>query len=416
MARDREIGVGIIGAGLRGALVLGGRIAELRKETGFRLRALCDKSSQRMREVSVYLQLENAKRGLPRKIKKYTDYRDLVDDPAVDLVLVTTPTYLHREPCEYALASTKKVYLDKPIAVTLEDSQAITDTVRETGNPLMMGFTRRYERVWRRAYELVREGRIGRLMMMQLRSVIPYTRYYHLWHRRNARSGGALNDKSSHHFDVFNWFAGSRCVSLSGIGGRSPQFAPEENPPAGCFSCTRDCPYDLRKDPDFQEMGIRFIPPSWKNAPDEEDRIDTCVFKPGADITDHAFVNLSYENGVKASLFLCIYGPKAPDQETLELVGTEGKLTLTRGTGTIELWSDHGATHEIIDTRDHEFSSSHFGADLELVRALRRFVDGETPIASVQDGHESLRMVTAAQASIDAGGGGADTRRVTGDG
>ncbi|NBC29190.1 MAG: Gfo/Idh/MocA family oxidoreductase, partial [Spirochaetes bacterium] len=341
---------------------------------------------------------------LPRRIKKYTDYRLLVDDPDIDLILVTTPTYFHREPCEYALRSGKKVYLDKPIAVTTEDSEALVNTVRGTGNALMMGFTRRYERSWGRASDLVREGRIGRMAMMQIRSVIPYTRYYHTWHRRNAWSGGALNDKSSHHFDVFNWFAGSRCVSLSGIGGASPQFAPEETPPAGCFSCTRDCPYDLRKDPDFQEMSIRFIPPSWKNARSEEDRIDTCVFKPGADITDHAFVNLAYENGVKASLMLCIYGPKTPDQETLELVGTEGRLTLTRGTGIIDLYADHGRTHEIIDTRDHEFSSSHFGADMTLVRELKRFVDGERPVAGVEDGHESLRMVKAAQASINAGG------------
>jgi predicted dehydrogenase len=409
MSRPREVGVGIVGAGLRGALVLGARIAELRRETGLRLRALCDKSPQRMREVSLYLgyvgfRSAAAGRGLPGRPTKYTNYRALVDDPNIDLILVTTPTYAHREPCEYALDSGKKVYLDKPIAVTTEDSAAIVNKVRNTGNQITMGFTRRYEPSWRRAYELLQEGRIGRLTMMQIRSVIPYTRYFHTWHRRNAWSGGALNDKSSHHFDVFNWFAGHRCVSLSGIGGRSPQFAPEENPPTGCFSCTRDCPYDLRKDPDFQEMGIRYLPPSWKKAQAEEDRIDTCVFKPGADITDHAFVSLAYENGVKASLMLCIFGPKAPDQETLELVGTEGRLTLTRGTGIIELYSEHGKRHEIIDTKGDEFSSSHFGADLALVRDLKRFVDGEPPVATVEDGHESLRMVEAAQMSIDAGG------------
>jgi predicted dehydrogenase len=398
------IGVGIIGAGLRGALVLGARLAELKRETGLELRALCDRSEQRMKEVKWYLRYQNVKNLQLSGVRSYTDCRALVDDPDIDLIIITTPTYAHREPCEYALRSGKRVYLDKPIAVSLEDSRVIVETVRQTGNPLLMGFTRRYEAPWIRAYELLQSGAIGQLVMMQLRSVIPYTRYYHLWHRRNALSGGALNDKSSHHFDVFNWFAGSRWATISGIGGQSPQFAPEEDPPEGCFSCDRDCPYHILKDPDFEEMGITTIPPSWKKAPREEDRIDTCVFKPGADITDHAFCTVAYENGVKASLFLCIYGPKAPDQETFELIGTEGKLLLTRRTGTLELYREFGRKRELIDCRGPDFDSSHFGADRALVRRMRSFYDGEEPTVTVEDGHRSLEMVAAAQASIDGGG------------
>ena len=41
--------------------------------------------------------------------------------------------------------------------------------------------------------------------MMQIHSVIPYMRYYQMWHRVSAFSGGALNDKVSHLVDVFNW-------------------------------------------------------------------------------------------------------------------------------------------------------------------------------------------------------------------
>ena len=399
-----SIGVGIIGSGLRGGLVLGPRIIELQKETGLHLRAICDRSEARLREVNLFLGYSRLKKLQPGRLMRTTDFRALVDDPEVDLILITTPTWFHREPAEYALRSGKKVFLDKPIAVDLDDSLAILQAEKEAGNPLLMGFTRRYEYPWVRTSELVRSGRIGQLLMIQLRSVIPYTRYYHTWHRRNRWSGGALNDKSSHHFDVLNWFADSPWRMIHGIGGKSPAFTPREDPQPGCFDCQEDCPYHILKDPDFEELGIQRVPPSWRSGSREEDRVDNCVYAPGADLTDHCFVTLDYANGVKASLFLCIWGPKAPDQETLELIGTDGKILLTRQTGMLEVWDQFGKRREEIDCRTEDFSSSHFGADRELVRKMRSFVDGTPPIVGSAAGHESLRMVLAAQRSIDKGG------------
>lgn len=86
-------------------------------------------------------------------------------------------------------------------------------------------------------------------------------------------------------------------------------------------------------------------------------------------------------------------------------MGSEGRILLTRGTGTIEIWSDHGRRYEKIDCRTADFGSSHFGADRELVRRMRAFCDGGRPDVGVEAGLESLRMVHAAQRSIDAGGG-----------
>lgn len=402
---DAEFGVGIIGAGLRGAFVLAPRIIELADETRLRVRALNDILPLRRFEAQFFLNRMLKGQSLKGRVRSYSNYSKMLADERIELVLITTPTYFHRQPTLDALQAGKRVYLDKPIAVTLDDSAAILQAVQEHGSPLLMGFTRRYETAWRKAHGLVSTGAIGQLMMMQIRSVIPYTRYYHLWHRRNEWSGGALNDKSSHHMDVFNWFAGGRCTSISAVGGQSPQFAPRTDAPRRCLHCREeDCPYNLYKDPAFEEMNLPFLPPSWRFNRKEIYLADNCVFTPGADIIDHAVANLQYDNGVKASLFFNIYGPNAPDQETFELVGTRGRLTLTRHTGEIDLYTDYGKQHEIIDTRHAEFSSSHFGADLQLVREMDRFMDGGQPVASVLDGHESLRMIHALQASIEQGG------------
>ncbi|MDA3951828.1 MAG: Gfo/Idh/MocA family oxidoreductase [Spirochaeta sp.] len=397
------IGVGIIGVGDRGCFVLGARLREVERETGLRVVALCDTNPARLEDASSYLSGHGD--GPAPTFHLYRDYRELIDDAAVDLILVTTHTYLHRDPTIYALESGKAVYLDKPISVTEEDARSILTAEERTGNRLIMGFTRRYEASWQAARTLVADGAIGDVHMLQIRSLIPYTRYLQMWHRKKQYSGGALNDKSSHHIDVFNWFVNDTCSAVTAFGGRSGIFAPDPSAPTHCAVCDRDCPYRRGPDQAWSKEGAQVLGyRSWAAADNELDRADTCVYQPGADIEDHVIASFAYENGVKASLFWSIFGPPAPDQETLEVLGSSGRLVLTRSTGTIELISEYGTHRETIKAGGPDFASSHYGADLELVRRMRRFVDGEIPTATARDGYQSLRMIQAVATSIAAGG------------
>jgi len=245
------------------------------------------------------------------------------------------------------------------------------------------------------------DGVIGDLHMLLLRAVIPYHVYFPTWHRRREWSGGALNDKSSHHMDVFNWFAGGRAARISAFGG-CRVFRPDPASPERCSVCERDCPYrmpprDAAPTPDH----VARFGSSWLEEKGILHRHDTCVYRPGADIRDHATIQIAYENGVVAALFWCIFGPRAEDQETLEIVGSRGRLILTRHTGRIDLVAEYGHRHDVLDTAGAEASSSHFGADLELVREMRRFADGAPPAVSGRDALAATRMVMAAQRSID---------------
>ena len=105
-----------------------------------------------------------------------------------------------------------------------------------------------------------------------------------------------------------------------------------------------------------------------------------------------------------ANLFWAIFGPPTDDQETLELVGSSGRVLLNRATGMIDAVTDFGRKRETIDARGNDFESSHYGADLQLVRTLRRFVDGAAPPAGSDDGVTSLRMIEATRASLRANG------------
>lgn len=401
----KTVGVGIIGAGMRGVYTLGSRMADLAEETGFRISALCDNNATRLGEGCQRLRQQFAEREVNLDIAPYGEFQAVVDDPDVDLVMITTPQSFHREPALAALRSGKRVYLDKPIAHTLEDAIAIVEEEKRTGNPMMLGFTRRYEAPWRRAYELVQQGAIGDLHMIQIRSIIPYHTYFHRWHRRREWSGGALNDKSSHHMDVFNWFAGSKAVRLSAFGGRRV-FLPDADAPERCLDCDRDCPYRVAPTRNLDVAGdpLALGRDSWARAEDVFGRVDTCVYLPGADIKDHATAQIQYENGIIATLFLSFFGPKAEDQETLELVGSSGRIRLTRHTGELDVVRDHGARHQVVDCRDADFGSSHFGADRMLIRDLAAFCAGRRPVVTAQDGYEATRMIMAVHDSIDSNG------------
>jgi predicted dehydrogenase len=399
------IGVGLVGAGERGCYILGARIAELWRETGMAVTAVYDVNPERSRDAKRFLEERCRLQGLEIPVTVCGSLDELISDPSVAVIMVTTHTDQHRKPAVAALRSGKTVYLDKPIAVTVEDAAAILACERETGNKLIMGFTRRYEASWRKAYDLVRDGAIGRLTMMQIRSVIPYTRYFQTWHRRSAWSGGALNDKSSHHFDVFSWFAGSRCLSLSAVGGRSGIFPPDPDAPLRCSECSRVCLYRRSLNPEDQQEGTQVLGyDSWLHAEDERNRADTCVYYPGADIIDHAICHLTYENEVKASHFWCIYGPHASDQETFELIGTQGRIVLTRSEGTVRLVRYGSRDETVYDLKNDEFFTSHYGADLQLIRDIRGFRDGREPAAGTADGYSSLALVRETLSSIEAGG------------
>jgi len=404
--RAETIGVAIIGAGERGVYYIGARMAELAAETGFRIIGVHDRLSDRARLAAHHLNGIYARLGIEPAVQAYDDMQAVIDHHSVELVIVTTHTDAHREPVEIAARAEKRIYLDKPIAVTLADADVIVEAETAGPHPVMMGFTRRYEKSWVEAVAMAHGGAVGQPQMILLRSVIPYTRYLQLWHRDQKKSGGAINDKCSHHFDVLNWIAGCVPLSVSAIGGRSGIFRPDPEAPPRCAECTRNCPYRRHHTLIDRFEGVGHpANESWTLATRVEDRNDNCVYLPGADIDDHAIITVAYENGITACIFFSIFGPWASDQETLEIVGASGRLRMERHSGNIDLVADHGHRTETITFTDPDRASSHFGADLELVRTMRRFCGGAAPPVGPRDGLLSLRMVHAALESL--GGGGA---------
>ncbi len=402
MKNQEPTGVVIVGAGERGVYFIGSRMAEAAADTDLRITGVVDRLPDRATLAARHLEEVYSRAGVSHPVQVYASMDEAMADAAVKMVIVTTHTDSHREPVRLAAEAGKRIYLDKPISVSLEDANAIARSETASGQPVMMGFTRRYERPWIEAVKLAHGDRIGTPRMVLLRSVIPYTRYLQLWHRDQARSGGALNDKGSHHFDVLNWIAaGARPVSVTATGGRSGIFAPDPDAPVRCRDCDRDCPYRRHETLIDRFEGVGRVPnESWTKARDILDRNDTCVYQPGSNIDDHAVVTVRYDSGLVATLFFSIFGPWSEDQETLEIVGDCGRLRMERHSGEIDLVENHGRARSTIRFPNPDAGSSHFGADREVVRRMSRFMKGELPPVGVAEGVASLRLVRAAQISL----------------
>jgi len=96
----------------------------------------------------------------------YGDYRELVAQPDIDAVVISTPDHQHCVPTLEAALAGKDVYLQKPLSLTVEEGRRISDTLHRLGTVFQVGSQQRSLDPWphfKRACELVRNGRIGAL-------------------------------------------------------------------------------------------------------------------------------------------------------------------------------------------------------------------------------------------------------------
>src|SRR4051812_13751428 len=136
-----------------------------------------------------------------------TDLDAALSDPEVDAVDVCLPTPLHRSATEAALAAGKHVLLEKPIALTVEDADAIVAAAAATDRVFMVGMVLRF---WPEYVELQRriEAReLGRPLAVQASRLSPPADWNE-WMADHAQSGGPAVDLMIHDFDQLNWLLG----------------------------------------------------------------------------------------------------------------------------------------------------------------------------------------------------------------
>jgi predicted dehydrogenase len=132
-----------------------------------------------------------SRHGIP---KFYGDYRELIEDPEIDVVYVATPHSGHFDVAKDALLAGKAVLCEKPLTVTLEAAEELVGIARKQGAFLMEAMWTRFNPLVRRLRQLVRDGAIGEIHSIHADFGVrfAYDPEHRLWNP--ALGGGSLLD------------------------------------------------------------------------------------------------------------------------------------------------------------------------------------------------------------------------------
>jgi predicted dehydrogenase len=136
-----------------------------------------------------------------------TDLEATVSDPEVDAVDVCLPTPLHRMAAERAFAERKAVFLEKPLALSLEDGEAIVAAAAGSGRPFMVGLVLRFWPEYVELHRRIDAGNLGRPLSVAASRLSPPADWAE-WYADVSQSGGPPVDLMVHDFDQANWLLG----------------------------------------------------------------------------------------------------------------------------------------------------------------------------------------------------------------
>lgn len=202
-----QVGFGVIGVGIVG----GAWHAHVYHHMpGADLVAVCDLNAERAREIA-------DKYAVPHV---YTDYRDLLARPDIAAVSIATPDFAHREIAVAAAEAGKHILVEKPLAMTVEDAEAILSAVESVGVKLMVDFHNRVNPAFVGTKAAVDNGDLGELKYIYAR--LSNTTFVPTQMLPWAGRSSALWFLASHTLDMSCWLLQDRptrvyAVSRSGV-------------------------------------------------------------------------------------------------------------------------------------------------------------------------------------------------------
>lgn len=159
----------------------------------------------------------------------YPDAAALCADPSVELVYVASPHQCHAAHVALAAANGKHVLLEKPMAVTLDECDAMISAMRAAGCALIVGHSHSFDAPVLRARELIDSDEIGDVRMIQ---AFNYTDFLYRPRRPEeldtAQGGGVVHSQAAHQVDVVRLLGGGLLASVRAIAGRWDAARPTE--------------------------------------------------------------------------------------------------------------------------------------------------------------------------------------------
>lgn len=291
--------------------------------------AFCDTNQTRMNYANTLLSQAGA---APASTWKAADFDTMIHETRPDIVIVTTMDRTHDEYIVRALHAGCDVITEKPMTIDEKRALRILDAIEETGRQVRVAFNYRYAPHHSKIRELLMNDTIGEVFSVHFEWLLNTEHgadYFRRWHREKRNSGGLLVHKSTHHFDLMNFWLDSYPERVYAEGGL--RFYGKENaqmrgvsqfyPRAHGFDAAKDDPFALHMEENEQLKAL------YLDAEHEDNYYrDQSVFSDGITIEDTLSVLVKYQNQVQMTYSLNAYLP----WEGLNVVfnGSRGRLEM----------------------------------------------------------------------------------------
>ncbi|MBO9609680.1 MAG: Gfo/Idh/MocA family oxidoreductase [Paenibacillaceae bacterium] len=373
--------IGIIGYGSR---MSGFADLILKFDPGTEIAAITDTN---LEEVKRKLRERDISDG---KVMLYTDADEMLEREQLDGVLIGTRCSLHTEMAIKVLKRGMPLFLEKPVATTLEDVIRLKQASEQYAHSTVVSFPLRVSTMVKLAKEIVDSGKLGTIEHVQAVNNVPYgaVAYFQLWYRDMRETGGLFLQKATHDFDYINSLLGLRPVSICAMHSKRV-FIGDKPEGLACKQCDEyetcpESPYSLKL---FQADNDVF----------EE---SMCCFAPDAGNEDSGSALIRYETGMHVSYSQNFFVKKRAGSRGARLLGYKGTLEFDWYKDEIKVSMHHSSRVETYNMNSK--GGGHGGGDDALAYNFLQVMKGkEKSIAPLSAGLLSALMCLKAKTSAE---------------
>lgn len=274
---------------------------------------------------------------------------ELVNSPEVELIVITSPTYCHKEGLLPAMATGKPIFCEKPLCRTQEDFDELTPLISSYKNLFAIGFVRRYSPGVALMEKLLAEGRIGKIVCSSVCCIFgAFKREWGDWFTDYGKSGGVMLDMLAHHCDLQNKFLGK---------------------PVSVYAQAMRLPKDLEKPRDYVSA--------------------TAVYEGGV-ISN---LECSWLRGGPSDTYMTVYGEKG----ALKLSDSAGVSFFDIGGAETKMEADEGITGHLQD----DISGNMYATEIATV--VDCALTGKPPKAGAKEAIEAMTFCQGMIRSAETG-------------
>ncbi len=339
-----ELRIGVLGSGGRGYIAKHAH----KPDEGSRVVACCDTRD----EV-----LEKNKEDYGSDIVTTTDVDTLIAQD-VDAVFICTPDFLHEEHAVKCLQADKSIYLEKPMAISIEGCDRVLSAAKHSKGKLFVGHNMRYMNIIRKMKKLIDDDVIGEVKAVWCRHFISYggDAYFRDWHSEQQYANSLLLQKGAHDIDVMHWLTGANTTRVAAFG----KLSVYDKLPRRSSDDEIKTSWHLENYPPMEQSG----------------------FSPEINVEDQNTVIMEMENGVLGSYLQCHFTPDSCRNYTV--IGTKGRLE-NFGDGPkspIMVWNQRTDSYNMVGDEvyrgDRVINTfGHGGADPVIVQEFVDYASGK---------------------------------------